>query len=127
MIFLWLYNNCFVFLLKIWTNMNGLELEKTYFEEHAMEMLTAANMTKAQFARAMDILPQNINKLISTKNVVMLIKVSSVFNIPLQTLIYGEQEQDDEPQTDVHGCIYINNTPHIFNNRAELDELLKQE
>ena len=127
MIFLWLYNNCFVFLLNIWTNMNGLELEKTYFEEHAMEMLTAANMTKAQFARAMDILPQNINKLISTKNVVMLIKVSSVLNIPLQTLIYGEQEQDDEPQTDVYGCIYINSTPHIFNNREELDELLKQE
>ena len=105
--------------------MNGLELEKTYFEEHAMEMLTAANMTKAQFARAMDILPQNVSKLISTKNVVMLIKVSSVLNIPLQTLIYGEQE--DTPQTDVHGCIYINNTPHIFNNREELDELLKQE
>ena len=125
MILLWFYNNCFVFLLKIWTNMNGLELEKTYFEEHAMEMLTAANMTKAQFARAMDILPQNVSKLISTKNVVMLIKVSSVLNIPLQTLIYGEQE--DTPQTDVHGCIYINNTPHIFSNREELDELLKQE
>ncbi len=122
---LWFYDNCFVFLLKIWTNMNGLELEKTYFEEHAMEMLTAANMTKAQFARAMDILPQNVSKLISTKNVVMLIKVSSVLNIPLQTLIYGEQE--DAPQTDVHGCIYINNTPHIFNNREELDELLNQE
>ena len=105
--------------------MNGLELEKTYFEEHAMEMLAAANMTKAQFARAMDILPQNVSKLISTKNVVMLIKVSSVLNIPLQTLIYGEQE--DAFQTDVHGCIYINNTPHFFNNRAELDELLKQE
>ncbi|MBR5464404.1 MAG: hypothetical protein IKU77_01215 [Alistipes sp.] len=105
--------------------MNGLELEKTYFEEHAMEMLTAANMTKAQFARAMDILPQNINKLISTKNVLMLIKVSTVLDIPIQVLIYGEQE--DEPQTDLHGCIYINNVPHIFNNREELDELLKQE
>ena len=125
MILLRFYDNCFVFLLKIWTNMNGLELEKTYFEEHAMEMLTAANMTKAQFERAMDIHPQNVSKLISTKNVVMLIKVSSVLNIPLQTLIYGEQE--DTPQTDVHGCIYINNTPYIFNDREELDELLKQE
>lgn len=105
--------------------MNRLDIEKTYFEEHAMEMLTAANMTKAQFARAMDILPQNINKLISTKNVLMLTKVSAVLDIPIQVLIYGEQ--DNEPQTDVHGCIYIDNTPHIFNNRAELDELLKQE
>ena len=107
--------------------MNGLDLEKTYFEEHAMELLTAANITKAQFARAMDILPQNVSKLISTKNVMQLIKVSSLLNIPLQTLIYGEQKQDTAPQANIYGCIYINNTPHIFNNRAELDELLKQE
>lgn len=107
--------------------MNGLDLEKTYFEEHAMELLTAANITKAQFARAMDILPQNVSKLISTKNVMQLIKVSSLLNIPLQTLIYGEQKQDTAPQANIYGCIYINNTPHIFNNRAELEELLKQE
>jgi hypothetical protein len=107
--------------------MNGLELEKTYFEEHATELLTAANMTKAQFARAMDILPQNVSKLISTKNVMQLIKVSSVLNIPLQTLIYGEQEQDATPQSDLYGCIYIEGKPYIFNSRAELDELLKQE
>lgn len=106
--------------------MNGLDIEKTYFEEHAMELLTAANMTKAQFARAMDILPQNINKLIATKNVLILTKVSSVLDIPIQILIYGEQEQEIS-KTDVHGCIYIDNTAHIFNNRAELDELLKQE
>ena len=107
--------------------MNGLDLEKTYFEEHAMELLTAANITKAQFARAMDILPQNVSKLISTKNVMQLIKVSSLLNIPLQTLIYGEQKQDTAPQANIYGCIYINNTPHIFNNREELDKLLNKE
>ena len=72
--------------------MNGLDTEKTYFEEHAMEILAAANITKAQLAREMGILPQNINKLISTKNVVMLAKVSSVLNIPLQVLIYGDRK-----------------------------------
>jgi hypothetical protein len=106
--------------------MNGLDLEKTYFEEHAMELLTAANLTKAQFARAMDILPQNVSKLISTKNVMQLIKVSSVLNIPLQTLIYGEREQEQKttPQLNLYGCIYIDGKPHIFNNREELDEYL---
>ena len=104
--------------------MNGLDLEKTYFEEHAMELLAAANLTKAQFARAMDILPQNVSKLISTKNVMHLIKVSSVLNIPLQTLIYGEQEQESTPQPNLYGCIYIDGKPHIFNNREELDEHL---
>ena len=104
--------------------MNGLDLEKTYFEEHAMELLAAANLTKAQFARAMDILPQNVSKLISTKNVMHLIKVSSVLNIPLQTLIYGEQEQEATSQPNLYGCIYIDGEPHIFNNREELDEHL---
>ena len=104
--------------------MNGLDLEKTYFEEHAMELLAAANLTKAQFARAMDILPQNVSKLISTKNVMHLIKVSSVLNIPLQTLIYGEQEHVATPQPNLYGCIYIDGKPHIFNNREELDEYL---
>ena len=104
--------------------MNGLDLEKTYFEEHAMELLAVANLTKAQFARAMDILPQNVSKLISTKNVMHLIMVSSVLNIPLQTLIYGEQEQEATPQPNLYGCIYIDGKPHIFNNREELDEYL---
>ena len=107
--------------------MNGLDLEKTYFEEHAMELLAAANLTKAQFARVMDIRPQNVSKLISTRNVAHLIKVSSVLNIPLQTLIYGEQEQEATPQHNLYGCIYIDGKPHLFNNREELDELLIQE
>ena len=107
--------------------MNGLDLEKTYFEEHAMELLAAANLTKAQFARVMDIRPQNVSKLISTRNVAHLIKVSSVLNIPLQTLIYGKQEQEATPQPNLYGCIYINGKPYIFNNREELDELLIQE
>ena len=106
--------------------MNGLDLEKTYFEEHAMELLAAANLTKAQFARVMDIRPQNVSKLISTRNVAHLIKVSSVLNIPLQTLIYGEQKQEATPQPNLYGCIYINGKPYIFNNREELDELLIQ-
>ena len=45
--------------------MSGLDLEKTYFEEHAAEILAAANMNKAQFAKEMGVLPQNINKLIA--------------------------------------------------------------
>lgn len=107
--------------------MSGLDLEKTYFEEHAAEILAAANMNKAQFAKEMGVLPQNINKLIATKNALLLTKVATVLNTTIQFLLYGNYQDDEVEQCDVHGCIYINNTPHIFNNRAELDELLKQE
>ena len=106
--------------------MSVLDPTKTYFEEHGEEMLAAANMSKAQFAKAMGVLPQNINKLIATKNILILTKVSSVLNVPLQVLINGE-EQQEEKQTEIYGCIYIDNKPYIFNNREELDKLLNNE
>ena len=56
--------------------MSVLDSTKTYFEEHGEEMLAAANMSKAQFAKAMGVLPQNINKLIATKNILILTKFS---------------------------------------------------
>ena len=64
--------------------MSGLDLEKTYFEEHAAEILAAANMNKAQFAKEMGVLPQNINKLIATKNALLLTKVATVLNTTIQ-------------------------------------------
>ena len=105
--------------------MSVLDPTKTYFEEHGEEMLAAANMSKAQFAKAMGVLPQNINKLIATKNILILTKVSSVLNVPLRVLINGE-EQQEEKQTEIYGCIYINGKPHIINTREELETLLNE-
>lgn len=118
-------DNFFVFLRKLYANMSGLELEKTYFEDHAIELLSQAGMSKAQFAKAMNILPQNINKLFATKNVLVLDKVANVLNVSLHHLVYGA-ENPQAPDV-VNGCIYVNGTPTIFRSREELHSLLNQE
>lgn len=102
-------------------------MEKTYFEEHATELLSAANMTKAQFAKAMDVLPQNVNKLFSTKNVLVLMKAAQVLNTSLQVLVYGTEEHATHQADAVNGCIYVNGKPTIFNSRQELTELLNND
>ena len=96
-------------------------LEKTYLEEHGEELLAVAGLNKAQFAAKMGIIPQNVKKLFATKNIVSLIKASEVLNIPLQVLLYGKEQ----PTTDIHGCIYIDGTPHLIAKKEDIEELLQ--
>ena len=56
--------------------MKGLEIEKTYFEQHGDELLAAAGLSKVQFAQAVGIKAQNVGKMIATKNVLSLMKVA---------------------------------------------------
>lgn len=72
--------------------MSGLDIKKTYFEEHAAEILAAANMNKVQFAKEMDVLPQNINKFIATKNALLLTKAATVLNTTIQFLLYDNSQ-----------------------------------
>ena len=96
-------------------------LEKTYLEGHGEELLAVAGLNKAQFAAKMGIIPQNVKKLFATKNIVSLIKASEVLNIPLQVLLYGKEQ----PTTDIHGCIYIDGTPHLISKKEDIEELLE--
>ena len=50
--------------------------DTTYFEENATRILDRKNISKAQLAKEMGVAPQNINKLIGTKNVYTLSKIS---------------------------------------------------
>ena len=100
--------------------MDGLENNKTFFEEHAGEMLNAVGMSKAEFAKAVGVAPQNLAKLFSTKNTLTLAKVSTVLNVSLHHLVYGVEPS----QKDIHGCIYVDGSPKLINSRNDLEELL---
>lgn len=95
-------------------------LEKTYLEEHGDDLLVAAGLSKVQFAEKVGIVPQNVKKLFATKNISTLAKVAEILNVPLQTLIYG-QEQTTQ---DVHGCIFVNGTAHLIAKKEDIEELL---
>lgn len=96
-------------------------LEKTYLEECGEEMLATAGLSKVQFAEKVGIAPQNVKKLFATKNIATLAKVAEVLNVPLQILIYGQEQTT----MDVHGCIYVNGSPHLITKKEDIEELLK--
>ena len=95
--------------------------DKTYIEEHADEILNERGISKAQFARAMGVIPQNFNKLIGTKNIITLTNIANYLDIPLPVLLFGREETEQ----DIHGCIYIDGKPVLVNNKEELLELVK--
>ena len=103
--------------------MNILSKEqKTYIEEHAVEILNERGISKAQFAKAMGVIPQNFNKLVGTKNVVTLTHIADYLDIPLQVLLFGYEE--NEP--DIHGVLYINEKAVIVDNKEELRKIVKE-
>lgn len=96
-------------------------LEKTYLEEHGDDLLVAAGLSKVMFAEKVGIVPQNVKKLFATKNISTLAKVAEVLNVPLQILIYGQEQTP----LDVHGCIFVNGKPHLIAQKEDIEELLK--
>lgn len=94
--------------------------QSTYFEQHADEILKDKGVSKAQFAKALGVAPQNINKLLGTKNALTLSNISSYLNIPLRFLLFGNAEKE----RDIHGCIYIDGIPHLINGKDDIETLL---
>ena len=104
-------------------NMSVLAKEqKTYFEEHAEEFLKEKNISKALFAKEMGVAPQNINKLFGTKNALTLSKIASYLDIPLQVLLFGKEDKEQ----DVHGCIYVDRTAHLISSKEDLINLANE-
>ena len=115
-----LFDNTFVFLWQSKRNMNVLDKEQTYFEEHASELLESKGISKAQFAKEMGVVPQNINKLFGTKNFLTLCRVSSILGIPLDNLMSGEERQR------IQGCVFVDGIANLIKSKDDLEKLLKK-
>lgn len=95
--------------------------QKTYFEDHADDFLKERGISKAQFAKAMGVIPQNINKLVGTKNICTLTSIANYLDIPLPVILFGK----DETKQDIHGCIFVDGDPVVVNSKEELLKLAK--
>jgi hypothetical protein len=58
-----------------------------YFEEKGPELLERCGMTKAEFARRMGILRQNVNVLFKTNNLEIISRAAEVLEVPLALLV----------------------------------------
>ena len=95
--------------------------QKTYFEDHAEDFLKQRGISKAQFAKAMGVIPQNINKLVGTKNICTLTSIANYLDIPLSVILFGNEEAEQV----IHGCIFINGKENIVHSREDIKNLLE--
>ena len=65
-----------------------------YFEEKGPELLEQRGMTKAEFARRMGILRQNVNALFRTNNLEIISRAAEVLEVPLALLVGYVDESD---------------------------------
>ena len=94
--------------------------QKTFFEDHAEDFLKVRGISKAQFAKAMGVIPQNINKLVGTKNICTLTSIANYLDIPLPVILFGNEEMEQ----DIHGCIFVDGKPNLVNSKDDLAKLL---
>ena len=98
-----------------------LNLDKTYFEENAPELLNNAGLNKAKFAEKMGVARQNIQKVFETKNVFTLIKAAEVLGVSLNHLILGGVHTE----TNINGYVEVNGTIHKVQSKQDLLNLIE--
>ena len=98
-----------------------LNLENTYFEATAPELLSNAGLNKAKFAEKMGVARQNIQKVFETKNVFTLIRAAEVLGVSLNHLISGDMQSENS----VNGYIEVNGTIHKVQSKQDLLNLIE--
>ena len=98
----------------------GKIFETTYFENNASEMLVKAGITKAKLAEKLGVAPQNIKKVIETKNVKTLIKVAEALGVTLDVLLYGNEKKE----TRVTGYIEVGGIIHKIQSKEDIESIL---
>ena len=98
-----------------------LNVENTYFEANATELLSNAGLNKAKFAEKMGVARQNIQKVFETKNVFTLMRASEVLGVSLNHLISG----DIQSENSVNGYVEVNGTIHKVQSKQDLLNLIE--
>lgn len=98
-----------------------LNLENTYFEANATELLSNAGLNKAKFAEKMGVARQNIQKVFETKNVFTLMKAAEVLGVSLNHLILGNIQSE----ITINGYIEVNGTIHKVQSKQDLLNLIE--
>ena len=98
-----------------------LNVENTYFEANATELLSNAGLNKAKFAEKMGVARQNIQKVFETKNVFTLMRAAEVLGVSLNHLILGNIQSE----TIINGYIEVNGTIHKVQSKQDLLNLIE--
>ena len=101
--------------------MNNMEvLEKTYWEEHADEILSAKGLTKSAFAKELGISAQNMKKWQATKDISNLSRIANVLNVDINYLLFGNADE----KKDVQGYLEYDGTICKINSVDDIKQFL---
>ena len=97
-------------------------IDKTFFEQHASEILVNAGLNKSRFANKIGVARQNVQKIFETKNVFKLMQVSKVLGVSISYLITG----DVDSLTKVNGYLEVNGTIYKVQTKSDLLNLIEK-
>lgn len=97
-------------------------LEKTYWEEHADEIIPVKGLTKSAFAQKLGISAQNVKKWQATKDISNLSRIANVLNVDINYLLFGDADE----KKDVQGYLEYDGTIRKINSVDDIKQFLTE-
>lgn len=100
--------------------------EKTGIEElRVKEILKERGMKMYELAETMGIAPESLTRALQRNPQYTTLKtIADTLCVSIRDLF---RESPNRKKKEIHGCIYIDDSPHIFRSKKELFELLNQD
>ena len=96
-------------------------MEVILTKEYITELIEKKGLSKAEFAKRMGIVRQNLDAMLESKkkDINTVIKMSEILDVPLMEFLGFQTERS------VYGCLYVNGKPVLVNSKEEIEELMK--
>lgn len=99
-------------------------MEVLLSKEYILGLIESRKMSKAEFAKQMGIVRQNLDAMLDSKkkDINTVIKMAEVLNMPLGDFLYGKK--GDEVQ--VRGFLKVNDSIIEVNNKDDLQRVMEE-
>ena len=95
-------------------------------ELRVKEILKERGIKMKDLADLIQVAPETLSRTLKGNPQYSTLKsIADILGVSVRELFKGDDVQPSN--NGIYGCIYIDNKPHIFNNREELDKLLNKE
>ncbi len=112
-----------LFITFVFKSENLCNMEVLLSKEYILGLIESRRMSKAEFAKQMGIVRQNLDAMLESKkkDINTVIKMAEVLDMPLDDFLYGKKS--DEVQ--VHGFLKVNKSIVEVNNKGDLQRVLE--
>jgi len=100
-------------------------MEVLLTKEYILGLIESRRMSKAEFAKQMGIVRQNLDAMLESKkkDINTVIKMAEVLDMPLEEFLYGKKE---ESGAQVNGYLKVNGSIVEVSSKADLERILAE-